>query len=228
MKKTIKLSAGKNIKVNGLHYCGSHSGKMAGMISLSTGCTNNTRCMERAADDSENNICSHCFSFSQMARYSNMVPCYEKNTEILTSRFLQDDEIPEIKHCYFRFESFGDLNNIIQVANYFKIASAPYNAKVTFALWTKNPDIIENAMKTLGIKKPKNLVIIVSSHFINNAYEITELKKVFPFVDKVFTVYSEEYAKENGIKINCGARSCLQCGACYSKRTSKVINELLK
>lgn len=224
--KRKELKVGKNIKINGVHYCATHSGKMAGMISLSTSCTNNTRCQERAASDDANNICAHCFSFSQMAHYSSMVPCYENNTDILTSRILSDDEIPVINHMYFRFESFGDLNNSIQVINYFKIASM--NKSVKCALWTKNPDIIESAIKA-GYKKPANLVIIVSSHLIDSRIDIDRIKTLYPFIDKVFTVYNPETVKAENITINCGARSCLACGKCYSKKkTGKYINELLK
>jgi hypothetical protein len=96
------------------------------------------------------------------------------------------------------------------------------NPRVKFALWTKNPDYIAEAIAD-GYEKPANLNIVLSSLFVN-----VERRKAFDFVYKVFTVYDPEYIEKNGVEINCGARSCFNCGLCYEKNGVEVINEKLK
>ena len=145
---------------------------------------------------------------------------YKANTDILTTTIIPVKEWPLINALMFRLESFGDLNNEIQVINYFNFCNR--NKNVKFALWTKNPEFIDKAIKA-GHKKPKNLVIVQSSSFVN----VKEEKK-FDFVDKVFTVYDKNYIRQNNVKINCGARNCFECGRCYSKKTTDDIKEQLK
>ena len=142
------------------------------------------------------------------------------NQRILTSEILPTEKLPTINNIYFRFEAFGDLNNATQVVNYFNICKK--NPKVKFALWTKNPDYIAEAIAG-GDEKPENLNIVLSSLFINK-----ERKNPFPFVDKVFTVYDPQHIEQNNIEINCGARNCFACGLCYEKNNVNVINEKLK
>jgi hypothetical protein len=121
---------------------------------------------------------------------------------------------------YFRFESFGDLNNAIQVINYFNICKK--NPGVKFALWTKNPDYIAEAIRA-GHEKPENLNIVLSSLFLNK-----ERKTRYSFIDKVFTVYDPEFIQENKTEINCGAKNCFSCGLCYEKNGVRNIREKLK
>ena len=205
-------------KISGLHYTVNHSGKMAGMNSLSTAVTTNERCAKNA--QIPGSICAKCFAERQMKRFPSMEKPMVENQRILTSDILPMEKLPRINNIYFRFESFGDLNNHIQVINYFRICYK--NPKVKFALWTKNPDYIEEAIAA-GYEKPENLNIVLSSLFINK-----ERKNVFDFVDKVFTVYDEKFIDEHGININCGARNCFTCGLCYEKNGINVINEKLK
>ena len=96
------------------------------------------------------------------------------------------------------------------------------NPRVKFALWTKNPDFIAEAIAD-GYEKPQNLNIVLSSLFLNK-----ERKNPFPFVDKVFTVYTPDHIEAENIDINCGARNCFDCGLCYEKNGVEVINEKLK
>ena len=131
-------------KVTGVHYTVNHSGKMEVMQSLSTSCLCNEYCKNRSSNSEL--VCSHCYAQRQMKRYKNLNACLERNTEILTSRILKEAEIPMINASFFRFESFGDLINVTQVINYFNICKR--NKHVHFALWTKNPWIIEEALET--------------------------------------------------------------------------------
>ena len=203
----------------GVHFTVKHTGKMEGMISVSTSVLANKHCIKRRAV--KGSICEKCFAASMMSRYSNLEKCLEKNTEILTKEIIQVSEMPIINAAFFRFESFGDLNNDIQVINYFNMAKA--NKHTRFALWTKNPFYIYSAIKK-GHNKPRNLVIILSSPFINT---VADVPIIYNFVDKVFTVYDRETAKN--VNINCGARHCLSCLRCYKKtRNVEYVNEILK
>lgn len=205
-------------EVTGVHYTIRHTGKMEGMQSLSTSCLCNENCKIRSG--CKNLVCAHCYAQRQMKMYKNLNACLERNTEILTGRVLEEAEIPVINASFFRFESFGDLINATQVINYFNICKR--NKYVKFALWTKNPWIIEDAIES-GAKKPGNLQIVYSSPCLN---EITE--PAYSFIDKVFTVFDKDYIKEHNIEINCGAKSCLICHKCYTKSKTRYINEKLK
>ena len=205
-------------KISGLHFTTKHTGKMAGMASISTAVTTNERCAKNA--QIEGSICQKCFASKQMKIFPSMESPMVNNQRILTSEILPMEKLPIINNIYFRFEAFGDLNNDIQVINYFRICYK--NPRVKFALWTKNPDFIESAINA-GYEKPHNLNIVLSSLFINK-----ERKNPFEFVDKVFTVYDNDYIEKNGIEINCGARNCFSCGLCYEKNNCSVINERLK
>ena len=205
-------------KISGLHYTTKHTGKMAGMASISTAVTTNDRCKKNA--QIPGSICEKCFAAKQMKIFPSMEKPMVENQRILTSEILPKEKIPIINNIYFRFEAFGDLNNKTQVINYFRICYK--NPKVKFALWTKNPDFIASAINA-GYEKPHNLNIILSSLFINK-----ERKNTFDFVDKVFTVYDPQHIEQNEIEINCGAKNCFACGLCYEKNNVSVINEKLK
>ena len=204
---------------SGLHFTLNHTGKMNGIHSLSTSCKGNAQCQKNA--QIKGSICEHCFSFAMMKRYTNLDSCMERNAEILRAGILPADQIPTTTGVIFRFESFGDLANWIQAANYIQIATR--NPQTRFALYTKNPRFIAEAIAK-GYEKPANLVIVFSSLFLN-----AQARAPYPFIDKVFTVYDSEEKAPNGI--NCGARSCFTCQRCY--RASKPgeveqIAELLK
>lgn len=205
-------------KISGLHFTTKHTGKMAGMASISTAVTTNARCAKNAKIPGS--ICAMCYAAKQMKFYPSMEKPMIENQRILTSEILPAEKLPTINNLYFRFESFGDLNNATQVKNYFNICYK--NPRVKFALWTKNPDYIAAAIRD-GYEKPDNLNIVLSSLFVNK-----ERKTRYPFIDKVFTVYDPDYIEKNNVQINCGAKNCFTCGLCYEKNGISVINEKLK
>ena len=205
-------------EISGLHFTTRHTGKMAGMISISTSVTTNERCAKNA--QIKGSICEQCFAVKHMRVFTNNAAPLEENQRILTDSVLPLEMLPSLNCIYFRFEAFGDLNNATQVKNYFNLCYK--NPRVKFALWTKNPDYIAEAIRD-GYEKPDNLNIVLSSLFINK-----QRSNPFPFVDKVFTVYDPEHIAAENIDINCGARNCFDCGLCYEKNGVGVINEKLK
>lgn len=202
-----------------------HTGKMENMISVSTSVLKNPNCIKRM--ENKDCICSHCYAAAQLKRYSTQEEKLEKATEFFTSHIIKYEDIPYINAAYFRFEAFGDLNNEIQVINYFNIMKK--NKHMHNGLFTKNPLIIANAMKKYGIEKPENLKIVLSSSMINKPLDFEVMKNIFPFIDIVFTVYTKEYIKENNININCGGLHCFTCLNCYDPNIDiHYINEELK
>ena len=234
--------------------CKNHSGKMAGFQSLSTAPHCNGRCKARAEhphgriavsyDGGANvdiidveMICGSCYSFAMQKRYSALAAKLASNAELLANVELTAEDVPFINQAMFRFESFGDLLNARHAANLFTIAAE--NPHCTFTLWTKNPQFIREAIAA-GAVKPANLIIILSSLFINvNALDVWNMKedapqKIDDFVDKVFTVYDKAHA--DAVTINCGGRKCAECRRCYRRENAdammrdgvEIINELLK
>lgn len=211
-------------KEYGIHITTKHNGKMTGFMSLSTSPVKNTFCQNRAK--CKGTICEKCYAMRMAKMYSLLDSALEKNHAVLTSEIIPMEKMPILNCLAFRFEAFGDVQNEIQIINYFNMCRR--NPRVQFTIWSKNLAIFARLFKCgyNGVKysKPKNLIIIVSSPLVNKAVDI----RAYNFADKVFTVYDKEYAKRNGIKINCGKKSCLTCGMCYSKNRTVYVNELLK
>ena len=193
--------------------------KMEGMRSISTSVLKNEFCQKRRK--CEGSICQKCYAENQVKRYKRLSQCLEKNTEILTTSVIPYAELPRMTDRFFRFESFGDLSNDIQFINYLNICEK--NPQTNFALWTKNFGIVDQVLKYMN--KPTNLFLIASSSEINKK---EDLINQFPWIDKVFTVYTSKFAEENGIQINCGSRKCIDCRLCYTENSVKEINELVK
>ena len=218
--------------------CKNHTGKMEGFQSLSTAMTCNEHCQSRAAMDAVKMelangetvevtpICVKCYAAAMLKRYGSLNQKLERNAALLATYELKDSDIPFINCAFFRFEAFGDIINELHVFNLFKIAEC--NPHCTFTLWTKNPFIIANAIRA-GYSKPSNLIIIYSSPIKNKPVSLAKIQKVFPFVDKVFTVWTDtDTAAAHNVKINCGARACLKCLRCYTIGGDNEIAELLK
>lgn len=200
--------------------CKNHSGKMNGMASLSTSPCNPI-CEARAKDP--NSICSKCYSQTMQKRYTTLGQKLLNNSELLSRDVYTVEDMPKLNYMSFRLEAFGDLTNTNQVKNYFNLCKA--NPFTHFTLWTKNPNFINEVLNE-GIEKPNNLIVIYSSPFLNAPAD--GIRNRYGFIDKVFTVYTKEYATANNIHINCGAKKCLTCLLCYLDTETTEINELLK
>ena len=221
--------------VYGLHMTLKHSGKMSGMFSLSTSCKANPFCRARIehADEiaqrlrmqAKDLICHSCFADDQTDSYGeSFLKPFLFNTYLLTNFVLPVEILPIINAYAFRFESFGDLVNMTQEINYFNLCKA--NTRVHFTQWTKNAGIIKRTLEKHA--RPDNIKFVYSELKVNSTRTLSDVKKVFPFFDSIFRVFTKEYAKEHGIKINCGARHCLSCMLCYTNNDITEINELLK
>lgn len=217
MKKAVTIKEFR--KNTGIHITEAHTGKMEGMVSLSTACGCNPFCMARR--NCAGSICQKCYAASMAARYKTLNAALTRNFEALNAREIPVEEWPLLNVGRFRLESFGDVASATQARNYINFCKR--NPRTVFAAWTKNPQVWAEALR--AVEKPKNLILILSSPMIGRIAD----KTPYPFIDKVFTVWADdESAQAAGVKINCGARHCLSCGRCYSKRGAEYVHELLK
>lgn len=205
-----------------------HGGKLAGIPSISTSCLCNPHCMARSQDPEL--ICYNCYAMGYCDYRKSLREKLKTNTIFYTTYDIPKTAVPLINSLYFRFESFGDLVNEKQFKNYCVVAKV--NKSVNFGLWSKNPWIIAQAIND-GVKIPANMKIIYSIDRKNTV--ITEeyfktIKSKYPFINAIFAVHDNKSIKENNVKINCGGKSCRECGySCYRKACRvKLINERKK
>lgn len=203
-----------------------HTGKMTGLLSTSTAPQLNPFC--RINCQRKGSPCEHCFSLRQQKRYKEQANKLEQCFEFYTTEEISPAAVPFINCCYFRFEAFGDICTPLQFKNYTTIAKK--NPACSFALWTKNPKIIKEALEIYGNIIPRNLIIIYSSPMLNIKVNLEQLQKVYPFINKTFTVYKKpEDVQKAGERVNCGGLRCEACGfQCYKKSTSKAKNERIE
>lgn len=201
------------------------TGKLDGIISLSTSNEGNLYCAALAKDP--NNVCSKCYARKTIKMYPTLQRKLERNHALYEMVIPVEKWVKINANAYkmFRFEAFGDVRNVIQVINYFNFAKA--NPKVTFSAWTKQPQLYEAAI-LMGHGKPDNFILIYSSPRLNHECNAKQWKSV----DKTFTVYTYDYLKKtNAVPefINCGARSCKSCKRCYKHSDGvKHVREILK
>jgi hypothetical protein len=187
------------------------SGKMAGIQSINTPTTTNEFCLNMRKVKA-NAICKKCYAFRYESYRPSLVEALKRNL-FLAERSLEIGEIPTIKDEIARFDSYGELINLIHFVNYMYIAAG--NPHTIFTLWTKRLDIVQEALLTRS--KPDNMILIYSS-------PVVDKQAVLPAgFDKVFTSYS----KNTTTNINCHG-SCNTCRLCYSHNDTVNINEIIK
>jgi hypothetical protein len=200
-----------------------HTNKMEGMVSINTSTVKNPFCIKAAKTDT---VCKICYARKLEAFYGHgngYIGSYKDNGELLSKGLLSNEDVAAVikklsKFKMVRFHAFGELINVVHLYNYLKIVEAAPDK--TFALWSKRVDLMRKLDSKL---KPKNLITIYSTP------RIDVIKPVIPKgFDKVFTVYSRKFAKDNDIDINCGAKKCFTCKRCYSFDGPTYINELIK
>lgn len=199
-------------------------GKMSGFRSISTSSLDNVNCNNRSK--CESCICSKCYARQQLKRFKTLQEKTHVNTLFYTNYDLTAKDVPFINDNVFRFESLGELaeneKGKQQLKNYYTIARK--NRHCLFVLWTKQ---YMHIAKWHGLKKPGNFRIIASQYGIDGINAYTIYKK-YPFVDKVFSVFTKAFAAENTIDINCHGK-CIECMKCYKKTDKTIfINEYLK
>jgi len=186
--------------------------KMAGMTSLNTSSLANKFC--ESMSKNKKHVCRTCYarkleSFRKTS-YGNAF----SNNNLILSKPIRVMDIPTFKAGAVRINSFGELINVAHYKNVLAIAEA--NPNTIFTIWTKRVNIIRKYKKALP-----NLIHIYSSP------EVNKVNDPGPEFDKIFTVFSKAYVRENEVDINCKAQ-CLGCMLCYTHNSTRYINERLR
>lgn len=184
------------------------SGKIEGIFSLDTACTNNDFCPRMQATEDPAIICRYCYTKSMWdaARFAHHITGLILSNVELTDAGAATIAIP---NGFFRFNSDGELINQTHAANLLRIART--HPATSFAIWTKRPALLDAAIRKEG--KPENLICGVSSPMIN-----TPSREHWSWTDFIFTVYTPagmEKALARG-EHECNGRKCMLCGFhCY-------------
>lgn len=200
--------------------------KLEFLHSFNTYCAMNARCIARHA--AGETICKKCYSFTLTAIYDGLQRKLIQATFLFCNEIIKPEDMPILDNTeYERLESFGDLNNRIHAINFINLCIR--NKKTRFVLWTKNPDIIYNAYLETGYK-PQNMTLIYSSPKINIIDRSVIGKYIIngkDMIDRIFTVFTAEYAILNNIAIHCIDSHCMTCKRCY-KGNAYYVNEIVK
>ena len=208
------------------------TGKLEGFYAISTSVLMNPICQARAR--CKGCICESCYAAVGASRFSGLTQALETNYLILNN-FLLDEEVLSTvpipsTNGKARIESHGDAATEICALNHRRIVAS--HRHLVCAVFSKNLHLYKNPLKVEG--KPDNMIFIASSPMVNEIMEVPDDCKWF--VDHVFTVYDEDYAREHGIKINCGTwdvksldHRCKNCLRCYElDNADYYISELKK
>lgn len=204
-----------------------HDGKMTGMRSINTSTRDCRFCQKM--QKTEGTICQYCYTNRIEDMHENYYNFYHRNYVAINSVEFQPVTYRWKKYSgSVRFNAIGELSTNRHLLNYMKIVGV--NPHINFTLWTKRNDLIINNVE--AVKKHSNLILIGSSPYINRQEKLS-----LDIYDKIFTVYTPDYANKHNIKINCGSynidgtkKKCVECQICYSRKfeSIKIVNELLK
>jgi len=189
-----------------------HSGKMDGILSVSTSTLDNRFCQCEFAE-----VCQYCYAKQFEPYRLTLETRLKENSKLLSSRLLKDSEVPRFEpDSTVRFNSFGELINRQHLDNLVKIAEL--NPKVHFGLWTKRYNL------TFGRKFPGNLHLVASA-FALDAYrkpsDAKALLESHPEFDRVFVVTASNE------DLNCSLE-CKSCLVCYRSGGPLLIREHLR
>ena len=181
------------------------SGKLDEIKSINTNTVTNDFCIKMNKAKDTNIICTKCYSHAMLKTFrKNCQPAFQRNSDLLSSRVLQQEELPLILDAFFRFDSHGELINITNLINYVNIAKK--NPHCSFGLWTKRKDIINRYFKDNDC--PPNLILIYSNPKISNI-----LSKPPKHFHRTFNNVLEHEEVE---RQNCTGQQCKNCLLCYT------------
>jgi len=190
------------------------TGKLYGIPTVNTNPLTNNYCKSQA--ENKDSICSSCYSIRMLKTFrQNCVPKFELNTELLSSRLLENHELPPPPGLVARFNGHGELKNSIHFHNILKMARL--YPKVTFTLWSKRKRLIQRILRESS--KPKNLILVFSNSKVDAIMDYVPTG-----FDKVFNVVTEA---QDSSSINCKGK-CINCLMCYDvkNKTEQIIERI--
>ena len=204
---------------NNLVHISKMTGKLEGLKAISTNTVTNNFCLKMNKTKSNNIICKFCYSHSMLNTYrKSMQECLQRNSNLLSTKELKDNQIPFINELYIRINAHGELinqmhlHNIVLICNKYK--------RTHFALWSKRKDIVKKYFD--NNKKPTNLILVYSNPITNKPIDIRDIPQYF---DKTFNnVDYDKFTKEQ----NCTGQKCIDCLKCYNHNNDNTIIEAIK
>jgi len=188
------------------------SGKLQGLRAISTNTLTNEYCIKQNSCGNENNICTKCYSHSMLSTFrKNTAPALQRNSDLLSSRLLEDTQVPFINDAFHRFSAHGELINETHLANLCLIASM--NPFTKFSLWTKRNDIVQKYFAEN--KKPDNLTLLYSNPKIGT---------ILPTPPRHFDKTFNNVPKNQDVdKQNCTGQKCVTCLLCYNSPVTTIV-----
>ena len=181
------------------------SGKLDLIKSINTNTVTNDFCIKMNKAKDTNIICTKCYSHAMLKTFrKNCQPSFQRNSDLLSGRVLEQEELPLILDAFFRFDSHGELINVTNLINYVNITKK--NPHCSFGLWTKRKDIINRYFKDNDC--PPNLILIYSNPKISNI-----LSKPPKHFHRTFNNVLEHEEVE---RQNCTGQQCKNCLLCYT------------
>lgn len=213
-----------NLSNNKRLFISLSNSKMGLIPSLSVSTLNNLFCQKMRQLDGV--VCQKCYAWKIEKLYAKTYQALTNN-DFLKYELLSKNDLLIIttylnQFNYVRFNSFGEIETITQLRNYFNIAKMCRLSH--FTLYTKNFKLLEKYLKTH--RQPKNIKIILSSYFINKPLKRENLSNKLKH-NNIFTVYDKNTQPTQHKKsVSCG-KDCSKCMLCYLKNKDLYINEVI-
>ena len=181
------------------------TGKLDGFKSINTNTVTNEFCIKMNKAKDTNIICTKCYSHAMLKTFrKNCQPAFQRNSDLLSGRVLEREELPLILDAFFRFDAHGELINVTNLINYVNIAKK--NPHCSFGLWTKRKDLVNKYFK--DNECPPNLILIYSNPKISNI-----LSRPPRHFHRTFNNVLEHEEVE---RQNCTGQQCKNCLLCYT------------
>ena len=205
------------------------TGKLENFHAISTNTLSNDFCkaMHQGTarrKKSKKVICVECYSWSLLEGFrKNVATALQRNSDLLSSRYLSKEELPVVKDKQFRFNAHGELINKTHLQNLVDITR--HNPDCTFTLWTKKKQLINRFFSGAFMfrrhnPKPSNLILVYSNPYIDDI-----MYKLPLFFDKTFNnVSPDRFLDEQ----NCTGQKCKDCLLCYTHNNTTTIVEKVK
>lgn len=182
------------------------SGKLAGILSVSTSCLDAPFCRARRATVTDDDVCRICYARASIM-FRNMDDRLRDNRTMLNQPYVAPERFPMRDHgvdtIALRLLSHGDVSSIREANNLLRLAcDAPETLPI--AVWTKNVGVFHGAT----VAGPKRMQFIYSS---------AKLDIVEPLpggFNRVFTVFRTTTPMPRDIFACRG--HCADCMVCYT------------
>lgn len=191
------------------------SGKIEGIFSLDSSATNCEFCRKMrayaAAHPEKKCICGSCYDVRQESFKLAALARHTLNLIIMSATVYSLEELATVPvYGLTRVNSSGDSSGDVYAENMVLFAAAHPACRVS--AWAKNTAGYIRACRKHG--KPKNLILICSSPFIDKAAPRPE------YFDYTFTVYSTPEKVQAALAagaMECNGKKCMDCGySCYN------------